>query len=521
MSATDSVQVRRALLSVSDKTNLIDFAQGLHDLGVQLVSTGGTFRTLQDAGLPAIEVSSVTEFPEMMDGRVKTLHPKIHGGILGRRNQDQAVMAAHGIEAIDLVCVNLYPFQETIANPDMTHDDAIENIDIGGPAMVRSAAKNRQFVSIVTSPLQYQTVLSELKEVGGLSFETRKQLAKAAFQHTAAYDGAIANYLGRDDDAAQYPEKLFMHFERDSVLRYGENPHQSAAFYRDPSVTESSVSTSQQLAGKALSFNNIADTDAALECVRQFDKPACVIVKHANPCGVAIEKSILDAYEKAFETDPTSAFGGIIAFNRPLDAKTADRILERQFVEVIIAPSVETGVIGLFAKRPSVRLLTVGSLAQNSEQADYRRVQGGLLIQDTDTGSRTESQLTCVTDTKPTAAQMADLLFAWKVAKFVKSNAIIYAKNNQTIGVGAGQMSRIYSARIAAIKAQDANLEVAGSVMASDAFFPFRDGIDAVAESGIAAVIQPGGSIRDDEVIKAANEHGIAMVFTGMRHFRH
>ena len=521
MSATDSVQVRRALLSVSDKTNLIDFAQGLHDLGVQLVSTGGTFRTLQDAGLPAIEVSSVTEFPEMMDGRVKTLHPKIHGGILGRRNQDQAVMAAHGIEAIDLVCVNLYPFQETIANPDMTHDDAIEHIDIGGPAMVRSAAKNRQFVSIVTSPLQYQTVLSELKEVGGLSFETRKQLAKAAFQHTAAYDGAIANYLGRDDDAAQYPEKLFMHFERDSVLRYGENPHQSAAFYRDPSVTESSVSTSQQLAGKALSFNNIADTDAALECVRQFDKPACVIVKHANPCGVAIEKSILDAYEKAFETDPTSAFGGIIAFNRPLDAKTADRILERQFVEVIIAPSVETGVIGLFAKRPSVRLLTVGSLAQNSEQADYRRVQGGLLIQDTDTGSRTESQLTCVTDTKPTAAQMADLLFAWKVAKFVKSNAIIYAKNNQTIGVGAGQMSRIYSARIAAIKAQDANLEVAGSVMASDAFFPFRDGIDAVAESGIAAVIQPGGSIRDDEVIKAANEHGIAMVFTGMRHFRH
>ena len=520
MSATDSIHVRRALLSVSDKTNLVDFAEGLHDLGVQLVSTGGTFRTLQDAGLPAIEVSSVTECPEMMDGRVKTLHPKIHGGILGRRNQDQAVMAAHGIEAIDLVCVNLYPFQEKIANPDTTYEDAIENIDIGGPAMVRSAAKNHQFVCIVTSPLQYQAVLSELK-TGGLSFETRKQLAKAAFQHTAAYDGAIANYLGRDDDAAQYPEKLFMHFERDSVLRYGENPHQSAAFYRDPSVTESSVSTSQQLAGKALSFNNIADTDAALECVRQFDRPACVIVKHANPCGVAIEKSILDAYEKAFETDPTSAFGGIIAFNRPLDAKTADRILERQFVEVIIAPSVETGVIGLFAKRPSVRLLTVGSLAQNSGQVDYRRVQGGLLIQDTDTGSRTESQLTCVTDTKPTAAQMADLLFAWKVAKFVKSNAIIYAKNNQTIGVGAGQMSRIYSARIAAIKAQDANLEVAGSVMASDAFFPFRDGIDAVAESGIAAVIQPGGSIRDDEVITAANEHGIAMVFTGMRHFRH
>ncbi|NCW08234.1 MAG: bifunctional phosphoribosylaminoimidazolecarboxamide formyltransferase/IMP cyclohydrolase PurH [Gammaproteobacteria bacterium] len=520
MPATDSIQVRRALLSVSDKTNLLDFAQGLHDLGVQLVSTGGTFRALQDAGLPAVEVSSVTEFPEMMDGRVKTLHPKIHGGILGRRDQDQAVMAEHGIEAIDLVCVNLYPFKETIANPDKTHEDAIENIDIGGPAMVRSAAKNHQFVGIVTSPLQYQTVLSEL-QTGGLSFETRKQLAKAAFQHTAEYDGAIANYLGRDNEAAQYPEKLFMHFERDSVLRYGENPHQSAAFYRDPSVSGSSVGTSQQLAGKALSFNNIADTDAALECVRQFEAPACVIVKHANPCGVAVEGSILEAYEKAFETDPTSAFGGIIAFNRSLDAKTADRILERQFVEVIIAPGVEPGVVELFEKKPSVRLLTVGSLEQTPAQSDYRRVQGGLLIQDTDTGSRIESELTCVTDTKPTAPQMADLLFAWKVAKFVKSNAIIYAKNNQTIGVGAGQMSRVYSARIAAIKAQDANLEVAGSVMASDAFFPFRDGIDAAAEAGIAAVIQPGGSIRDDEVITAANEHGIAMVFTGMRHFRH
>ena len=520
MPATDSIQVRRALLSVSDKTNLLDFARGLHDLGIQLVSTGGTFLALQDAGLPAIEVSSVTEFPEMMGGRVKTLHPKIHGGILGRRDQDQAVMAEHGIEAIDLVCVNLYPFRETIANPDKTHEDAIENIDIGGPAMVRSAAKNHQFVGIVTSPLQYQTVLSEL-QAGGLSFETRKQLAKAAFQHTAEYDGAIANYLGRDNEAAQYPERLFIHFERDSVLRYGENPHQTAAFYRDPSVSGSSVGTSRQLAGKALSFNNIADTDAALECVRQFDAPACVIVKHANPCGVAVEGSILDAYEKAFETDPTSAFGGIIAFNRSLDAKTADSILERQFVEVIIAPGVQPGVVELFEKKPSVRLLTVGSLEQTAVQPDYHRVQGGLLIQDTDTGSRTESELTCVTDTKPTAAQMADLLFAWKVAKFVKSNAIIYAKDNQTIGVGAGQMSRVYSARIAAIKAQEANLEVAGSVMASDAFFPFRDGIDAAAEAGISAVIQPGGSIRDDEVIEAANEHGIAMVFTGMRHFRH
>ena len=520
MPATDSIQVRRALLSVSDKTKLLGFARSLHNLGVQLVSTGGTFRELQGAGLPAIEVSSVTEFPEIMDGRVKTLHPQIHGGILGRRDQDQEVMAKYGIEGIDLVCVNLYPFRETIMNPNKTYEDAIENIDIGGPAMVRSAAKNHQFVGIVTSPLQYETVISELK-TGGLSFGTRKQLAKAAFQHTAEYDGAIANYLGRDADATQYPEKLFVHFERNSVLRYGENPHQTAAFYRDPDVRGSCVGSSLQLTGKALSFNNIADMDAALECVRQFDAPACVIVKHENPCGVAVECSTLDAYEKAFETDPTSAFGGVIAFNRPLDTKTTGRILERQFVEVIIAPGIEQGVVEMFEKKPSVRLLTVRALDQTWVQADYRRVQGGLLIQDTDTGSRIESELTCVTEIKPTTGQMADLLFAWKVAKFVKSNAIIYAKNSQTIGVGAGQMSRVYSARIAAIKAQDANLKVAGSVMASDAFFPFRDGIDAAADSGIVAVIQPGGSIRDDEVIGAANEHGIAMVFTEMRHLRH
>ena len=520
MPTAGSIQVRRALLSVSDKTNLLEFAQDLNDLGVQLVSTGGTFCALRDAGLPAIEVSCVTEFPEVMDGRVKTLHPKIHGGILGRRDRDQGVMDEYGIENIDLVCVNLYPFRETIEDPNKTHQDAIENIDIGGPAMLRSAAKNHQFVGIVTSPHQYELVVAELK-AGGLSFETRKQLAKAAFQHTAEYDGAIANYLGRDSDATHFPEKLFIHFERDSVLRYGENPHQSAAFYRDPGIRGSCVGSSVQLTGKALSFNNIADTDAALECVRQFDEPACVIVKHANPCGVAVDCSILVAYEKAFETDPTSAFGGIIAFNRPLDTKTTVRILEHQFVEVIISPGVDQGVVELFEKKPSVRLVTVCALDQTCVQADYRRIQGGLLVQDTDTGSKIESELTCVTKIKPTAGQMADLLFAWKVAKFVKSNAIIYAKNYQTIGVGAGQMSRIYSARIAAIKAQDAKLEVAGSVMASDAFFPFRDGIDAAASSGIAAVIQPGGSIRDDEVINAANEHGIAMVFTEMRHFRH
>jgi phosphoribosylaminoimidazolecarboxamide formyltransferase/IMP cyclohydrolase len=520
MPDTAVIQVRRALLSVSDKTGLVDFAQGLHDLGIELVSTGGTFRALNDAGLPAIEVSSVTEFPEAMGGRVKTLHPKIHGGILGRRDVDQQVMEEYGIEAIDLVCVNLYPFKETIANPEKTHADAIENIDIGGPAMIRSAAKNHQFVGIVTSALQYEAVLSELI-AGGLSLSTRRQLAKAAFQHTAEYDGAIANYLGLDTDSQQYPDKLFLNFERASVLRYGENPHQSAAFYRDPNVTGSSVGTSEQLAGKALSFNNIADTDAALECVLQFDAPACVIVKHANPCGVAVKSSIFEAYEKAFATDPTSAFGGIIAFNQVLDATTASQILERQFVEVIIALGVERGVVELFEKKPSVRLLIVDGSAQTRMQFDYRRVQGGLLVQDTDTGSRSVSELTCVTDKQPSSEQMTDLLFAWKVAKFAKSNAVIYARNNQTIGVGAGQMSRIYSARIAAIKAKDAQLEVAGSVIASDAFFPFRDGIDAAAEAGIAAVIQPGGSIRDNEVIAAANDHGIAMVFTGMRHFRH
>ena len=520
MPNSDRIQVRRALLSVSDKSGLIELATGLNSHGVELISTGGTYKALLAAGLPAVEVSSVTQFPEMMDGRVKTLHPKIHGGILGRRDQDTEIMQTHGIDGIDLVCVNLYPFKETIAKPDCTDADAIENIDIGGPAMVRSAAKNHAFVTIVTDPSQYANILNEL-EAGGISFDTRRTLAKAAFQHTAAYDGAIANYLGRDPDQPTYPEQLFVHFERDSTLRYGENPHQSAAFYREPGLTASVTGNAKQLAGKALSFNNIADTDAALECVRQFDMPACVIVKHANPCGVSVASDILTAYERAFETDPTSAFGGIIAFNRPLDARTASYILERQFVEVIIAPGVESGVVDLFAAKPSVRLLEVGDLSQAASQLDYRRVQGGLLVQDTDTGVRTLSDLTCVTEVTPSSAQLNDLLFAWQVAKFVKSNAIVYCKDGQTIGVGAGQMSRVYSARIAAIKAADAGLTVAGSVMASDAFFPFRDGIDAAAEAGIKAVIQPGGSIRDDEVIAAANSHGIAMVFTGMRHFRH
>ena len=520
MSVVDLFKVRRALLSVSDKTDLLEFARSLHGLGIELVSTGGTYRLLKEAGLPAREVSSVTDFPEIMNGRIKTLHPKIHGGILGRRDLDQNVMDEHSIQEIDLVCVNLYPFKATMENPNKTHEDAIENIDIGGPAMVRSAAKNHRFVAVVTASHQYQSIISALQS-NGLNLEARQKLARIAFQHTAIYDGEIANYLGRDADLPQYPEKLFLHFERKSKLRYGENPHQSAALYRDPNMAGACIGSATQLTGKALSFNNIVDADAALECVRQFEEAACVIVKHSNPCGVAIDKSILNAYEKAFETDPVSAFGGIIAFNRPLDKATANHILERQFVEVIIAPGVQDGVLLLFEKKPSVRLLVVDSLIQMIPQLDYRRIQGGLLIQDTDTGSRTKNDLSCVTICSPTECQLNDLLFAWKVAKFVKSNAIIYAKDNQTIGIGAGQMSRVYSARIAAIKAQDACLQVIGSVMASDAFFPFRDGIDTAAEAGITAIIQPGNSIRDNEVIDAANEHGIAMLFTGMRHFRH
>lgn len=518
--AADVIAVRSALLSVSDKSGLVEFATSLHHAGVKLISTGGTFKALRAAGLPAREVSELTEFPEMMDGRVKTLHPKIHGGILGRRDRDQDVMQAYEIDPIDLVCVNLYPFEATVANPEATRADAIENIDIGGPAMVRSAAKNHAYVGVVTHPSQYAGVIEAIQS-GGLPRTHREALAKAAFQHTAAYDGAIANYLGDDPDAPNFPERLFLGMVRDSVLRYGENPHQQAAFYRDPRIQNACIGTAVQRAGKALSFNNIADTDAALECVRQFDAPACVIVKHANPCGVAVDTSNVKAYARAFATDPTSAFGGIIAFNRTLDLETAETILNQQFVEVIIAPDVTDEALAIFENKPSVRVLTVGSLKAAPTQLDFRRVQGGFLVQDTDRGECATEDFQCVTETAPTDSQLNDLVFAWRVAKFVKSNAIIYAKNQQTIGVGAGQMSRVYSARIAGIKAQDASLTVVGSVMASDAFFPFRDGIDAAAEAGIQAVVQPGGSMRDDEVIAAANEHGISMVFTGMRHFRH
>ena len=522
-----SKAVQRALISVSDKTGLVEFAQGLAARNIEILSTGGTYKALQQAGLAVREVSEYTGFPEMMDGRVKTLHPKVHGGILGRRGQDDQVMADNGISRIDLVVVNLYPFEQTVAKPDCSLDDAIENIDIGGPTMVRAAAKNHAHVGIVTNPSDYARVLDELAaNDGALTDAFRFDLAIKAFEHTAAYDSAIANYFGRlvAPGNDPFPRTFNLNFTKAQDMRYGENPHQRSAFYVEKTPQEASISTARQLQGKELSYNNIADTDAALECVKSFVKPACVIVKHANPCGVAVSlDGIGAAYELAFQTDPESAFGGIIAFNRELDAATAKAIVDRQFVEVIIAPKVSAEALAVTAAKQNVRVLECGEWdAGKALQAfDYKRVNGGLLVQDRDTGMITESDLKVVTKRVPTEAEMHDLIFAWKVAKFVKSNAIVYAKNRQTIGVGAGQMSRVNSARIAAIKAEHAGLEVKNAVMASDAFFPFRDGIDNAAANGIACVIQPGGSIRDEEVIAAADEHGMAMVFTGMRHFRH
>lgn len=520
--------IRRALLSVSDKTGILEFATALSKHGVELLSTGGTAKLLQDAGLPVTEVSEHTGHPEIMDGRVKTLHPKVHGGILGRRGQDEAVMAAHDIAPIDMVVVNLYPFKETVAKPGCSLADAIENIDIGGPTMVRAAAKNHADVTIVVNANDYQRVLTEMSQNElSVSAQTRFDLAVAAFEHTAAYDGMIANYLGQrtgthsHDAPAQFADTLNIQMHKKQDLRYGENSHQQAAFYVDPAASTASVSTSTQLQGKALSYNNIADTDAALECVKSFDAPACVIVKHANPCGVAVAASISEAYERAFKTDPTSAFGGIIAFNRELDEVTANAIISRQFVEVIIAPGATRKAQAIVGAKKNVRLLVTDAWQGSESQVDYKRVQGGLLVQDSDSARISASDLTVVSKRQPTDAQITDLLFCWNVAKFVKSNAIVYAKDGMTIGVGAGQMSRVYSAKIAGIKAADEGLEVAGSVMASDAFFPFRDGIDAAAEAGIRAIIQPGGSIRDEEIIAAADEHDIAMVFTGVRHFRH
>jgi len=513
--------VRRALVSVSDKRDLISFASGLAEMGIEILSTGGTCQQLKEAGIRAIEVSKKTGFPEIMGGRVKTLHPVIHGGLLGRRGSDEAVMAEHGIEPIDLLAVNLYPFEKTIADPKATLEDAIENIDIGGPAMIRAASKNHDAVTVVVDPGDYDEVLQALRN-DRMSAEYRRRLAAKAYAHTAAYDTAITKYLSQslnDDPIAE----RFLHagtlVER---LRYGENPHQDAAFYLDQGHVDGALATAKQLQGKALSYNNIADSDAALECVRQFKGPACVIVKHANPCGVAISDNIQSAYEKAFTTDPTSAFGGIIAFNRPLDANTARAIIDNQFVEVIVAPGIDKEALAVTAEKKNVRVLETGEWSAESRSGlDYKKVSGGLLVQSTDTGVVSENDLKVVTDKSPDAEQIADLLFAWQVAKFVKSNAIVFCKDGMTIGVGAGQMSRVYSTKIAAIKAADEGLTTEGSVLASDAFFPFRDGIDAAAEHGISAIIQPGGSMRDNEVIAAANEHDLAMVFTGMRHFRH
>ncbi len=512
---------RRALLSVSDKTGLLAFAQSLNRHGVALISTGGTASMLRDAGLPVTEVADVTGFPEMMAGRVKTLNPKIHGGILARRGVDEDVMAEHGIEPIDIVVVNLYPFAETVAKPNCQFDDAVENIDIGGPAMVRAAAKNHQDVAIIVDPSDYGRVLSEV-EAGGIEAQTRFELAVRAFEHTAHYDGMIADYFGKMVSGNAFAPTFNLQLKKAQDLRYGETPHQEAAFYVEHPPPVGSIAAAHMIQGKALSYNNIADSDAALECVKQFAEPACVIVKHANPCGVAVAEDLTVAYDRAYATDPTSAFGGIIAFNRPLDGHTARTIVERQFVEVVIAPEISPEARIEFEAKPNVRVLTVGQWpAVSPARLDFKRVHGGLLVQDDDAARITARDLTVVSERQPTPEELRDLLFAWQVAKFVKSNAIIYASGEQTIGVGAGQMSRVYSARIAAIKAEDAGLPVAGSVMASDAFFPFRDGIDAAAAVGIRAVIQPGGSMRDQEVIDAANEHGIAMVFTGVRHFRH
>ena len=512
---------QRALLSVSDKTGLIEIARALIDAGVALVSTGGTHRALREAGIPVEEVASITGFPEIMDGRVKTLHPSIHGGILGRRGTDDAIMAEHGIAPIDLVIVNLYPFAQTVAREDCTFDRAVENIDIGGPAMLRAAAKNHAHVGIIVDPADYDALATAVQG-DGLSETFRQRLAAKAFAHTAGYDAAVAGYLQQAcDPDERHPEQLVAAWQRAATLRYGENPHQSAAFYREADPEAGTLGAATLVQGKAMSYNNYADADAAMGCVAQFDETACVIVKHANPCGVAVRDGLLSAYEAAFATDPTSAFGGIIAFNRPLDGATATAIVKRQFVEVLIAPEADAAAREALAAKPNIRLLLTGSPAAPPPARRLHSVSGGLLVQDPDTGSIGAEQLRTVTRAQPDAQTVRDLLFAWRVAKFVKSNAIVYAREGQTIGVGAGQMSRVYSARIAGIKAADEGLEVAGAVMASDAFFPFRDGIDAAAAAGIRAVIQPGGSLRDEEVITAADEHGIAMVFTGMRHFRH
>ena len=518
--------IRRALISVSDKAGVIDLAGELNSFGVELLSTGGTAKMIREAGIPVMDVSDYTGFPEMMDGRVKTLHPKVHGALLGLRDNPEHVdaMAKHNIEPIDMVVVNLYPFEATVAKEGCSLEDAIENIDIGGPTMLRSAAKNNKFVTVLVDPADYAPVIAEMKKNSGeVAVETNFRLAVKVYQYTAAYDGAISNWLGKRtaEEHADFAPTLTLQFHKAQGMRYGENPHQKAAFYVEKNITETSIATARQLQGKALSYNNIGDTDAALECIKQFgEAPACVIVKHANPCGVATGDNLLDAYQRAFSTDPESSFGGIIAFNQELDAETAQAIVDKQFVEVIIAPKIAAGVPEIIAKKKNVRLLECGEWpAESAKRLDYKRVNGGLLVQEADLSL--SNDLKVVTKRAPTEKEWQDLNFAWRVAKFVKSNAIVYCRDGMTIGVGAGQMSRVNSARIAGIKAEHAGLDIKGAAMASDAFFPFRDGIDNAAAVGITAVIQPGGSIRDEEVVAAADEHNIAMVFTRMRHFRH
>ncbi|HEX2244905.1 MAG TPA: bifunctional phosphoribosylaminoimidazolecarboxamide formyltransferase/IMP cyclohydrolase [Gammaproteobacteria bacterium] len=516
--------IKRALISVSDKTDLVMFGRWLHQAGIEILSTGGTAKTLAENGIAVIEVADYTGFPEIMGGRVKTLHPKIYGGILGRRGLDEGVMQAHSIQPIDLVVVNLYPFEATVAKPGCDRAQAIEHIDIGGPAMLRAAAKNHQSVAVVVDPADYAVLIDELENNNQTITEaTRYALAVKAFAYTARYDTAIANYLGAQmKGAGIFPAIHLAHYRKRQDLRYGENPHQRAAFYCEAEPDPSSIAAAIQIQGKELSFNNIADTDAALECVAGFDEPACVIVKHANPCGVALGKTLLLAYERAYATDPTSAFGGIIAFNRSLDAATAEAILKRQFVEIIAAPGVDPEAREILTAKPDIRLMLVGKPdGRPRVEFDYQRVRGGLLVQDRDQGTITRHDLKVVSNRAPTEAEIQDLLFAWWVVKWVKSNAIVYAHDSRTIGIGAGQMSRIISSRLGIMKALDAGLTIKGSVMASDAFFPFRDGIDAAAAVGVTAVIQPAGSIRDKAIIAAANEHGLALVFTGLRHFRH
>ena len=523
---TTLAPVRRALLSVSDKHGLLDLARALDALGVELLSTGGTARALREAGLPVREVREITGFPEIMGGRIKTLHPRIHGGLLGRRGTDDAVMAEHGIAPIDLLVVNLYPFEQTVARPDCGLDEAIENIDIGGPAMLRAAAKNHAHVAVLVDPADYAPLIEALRGEGGTTLALRQRLAAKAYAHTARYDGLIADWLGAQVEHARgepFAPTLHLALRRTYSLRYGENPHQAGALYLEAGAASGVAATARVLGGKELSYNNIADADAALECVKAFQRtPACVIVKHGNPCGVALGTDNLEAYQAAYACDPTSAFGGIIAFNQALDGATAAAILAQQFVEVVLAPEIGADAQAAFAKKPNVRVLATGAWPEQAPPArELKRVAGGYLVQDTDRDTLLLTDLKVVSRRVPSSTELRDLLFAWHVAMYVKSNAIVYAHGGRTLGIGAGQTSRVISTRIAALKAQEAGLDLQGAALASDAFFPFRDGIDTAAAAGVKAVIQPGGSMRDAEVIAAADEHGMTMVFTGVRHFRH